>query len=263
MTRRFAHADRGLTLVEVLVAMGLLGIVLLLVTDWQTQTLTLTARTNAQADQLAELNDLSGYLGDRIRSAAQVRLSGFTVNAASAVNNGKCDTTTPCVAVLSLEEDADPSTSPPTITRRWLRLVYRVEPRATWTGADKVPDTWADDPDNAVRVLREYRDSCTEVSGGTCSVTGGSPAITVAAYRAAFTGAAFSGMSPALVADYLTAVDQAGTAIVPFALTAAQPVGAANPVILTFQSVRNVRGTVAYTPGAGAYRLSVQARNVP
>lgn len=254
-------AQEGLTLVEIMVAMAILGMILLFVTSWQTQTLDLTTKTNSLAEQLTEMNDLSGYLGDRVRSASQVRLAGFTVNAASAVNAGNCDTTTPCLAVLALEEDADPSTTPPTITRRWLRLVYRVEPRSTWVSADKVADTWADDAANNIVVVREYRDSCTETSTGTCS---GSLTLTVANFKASFLASAFSSMNPALVADHLTSVDQGATAITPFALAdTTRPVGPSNPVTLTFQTKRTVRGTAAFMPADSPYTLTVQPRNVP
>lgn len=246
----------GLTLVEVLVAMAILGIILMLVTNWQTQTLQITARTTTLAEQLAELNDLSGYLGDRVRSASQLRLTGLTVNAASAVNAGKCDTTTPCLAALAMDERVDTSTSPATVTRRWLRLVYRVEPRSTWVGADKVPNDWADNAANKVVILREYRDTCTETGSGTCS--GSTPPLTVASFKASFLDAAFSGMSPGLVADNLSSVDQDGLAIVPFTFTPAS-----TTVRLTFQSRRSVRGVTTSAPGAAPYTLDVQARNVP
>ncbi|WP_165795169.1 PulJ/GspJ family protein [Deinococcus koreensis] len=239
----------GLTLVEVLVAMAILGIILVLITNWQMQTLQLTTKTNAGAEQLVELNDLSGYIGDRVRSASSVRRTGLTVNAASAVNAGKCDTTTPCLAVLALEEKVDTSSTPPTITRKWMRLVFRMEPRATWSGADKVPDDWADDASNKVMILREYRDICTITTV---------PAQTCEAFKASFLDAAFSGMSPALVTDSLTSVDQSGATILPFDFTATSAT-----VTLKFQSKRNVRGVTTFSPGAAPYTLDVQARNVP
>uniref|UniRef100_UPI002869D02F PulJ/GspJ family protein n=1 Tax=Deinococcus sp. TaxID=47478 RepID=UPI002869D02F len=61
--------QEGLTLVEILVAMAILGIILVLITNWQTQTLQITTKTNNLATQTAELNDLTGYIGDRVRSA--------------------------------------------------------------------------------------------------------------------------------------------------------------------------------------------------
>ncbi|WP_168734657.1 prepilin-type N-terminal cleavage/methylation domain-containing protein [Deinococcus sp. KSM4-11] len=248
-------SQSGLTLVEILVAMAILGIILILVTNWETQTLQLTTKTNTLATQIAELNDLSGYIGDRVRSASQVRLTGFTVNAASAVNAGKCDTTTPCLAVLALEEEVNTATTPSTVTRTWFRLVYRVEPRSTWSSVSKVPDTWADNAANNVVVVREYRDNCIEASGGVCSAS--SPPLTVDAYKASFSDAAFSSMSPALVTDYLSSVDQSGAAITPFALDTVT-----NTIILTFQSKRNVKSVTTFTPADNPMTLAVQARNV-
>jgi hypothetical protein len=253
--------------VEILVAMAILGIILVLITNWQTQTLQLTTKTNALATQTAELNDLTGYIGDRVRSASRLRFTGFTVNAASAVNSGKCDTTTPCLAVLALEEEVNTATIPATVTRTWLRLVYRVEPRATWVSAGKVPDSWADNAANKVVVLREYRDSCTE-AGATCS--GSSPIMTVDAYKASFSDAAFSSMNPALVADYLSSVNQVGAVITPFAVATVAQVNpltgiaaTSQKVTLTVQGKRSVAGVTSFTPSSGPMSLDVQARNIP
>lgn len=241
----------GLTLVEILVAMAILGIVLALVTNWQTQTLQLTTKTGVLAQQLADLNDLTGYVGDRVRSATQMRLTGLTVNAASAQNAGKCDSTTPCLAVLVPEQEV----SGATITRRWLRLVFRVESRALWSNSDvdKVPDTWADTAANKVVIIREYRETCTVTI---------SPPNDCVPFKSSFSGAVFSGMNTALVADNLTSVDQAGAVITPFVFKPSSSTSIpSNTLTLKIQSKKTVRGTTSFTPGDGPYTLDVQARN--
>ncbi|WP_034385480.1 type II secretion system protein J [Deinococcus sp. YIM 77859] len=245
--------DAGLTLVELLVAMAIIGIVFALVTNWQTSTLSISTRTNALSQRLSELNDVTGYVGDRVRSALAVRTSGFTVNAASAPNSGLCDTVTPCLAVLVPVEEAEVSGSAVVYKQSFLQLIYRMEPRSTWpaTDEDKVPDSWADNAANNVMILREYYARCTVTTTNDCS-----------AFKTAFsTTTAFSGMNRYLVSDYLTSVDSSGSAITPFTYSydATKHVGM---VTLKFQGKQQVRGTTSFTPPTGPYTLTVQARNV-
>lgn len=243
----------GFTLVELLIAMAIVGVIFVLILNWQTSTLQISTRANTLADQLSELNDLTGYVGDRVRSAEAVRLNGFSVNGDS------CDSTTPCLAVLSLTEDV----SGTTVTRTWNRLVFRVEPRSGWTSLDKVNDTWADTAANRIVIVREYRDTCTETAAPPLNCVGVTPALSVATYKDGFLGANLGGMNPQLVADNLTSSDQGGSAIVPFSLQfPSKPLGPGNPVVLTFQSKRNTRGQVTFVPATAPTAMTVQPRNL-
>lgn len=240
-------ARAGLTLVELLVAMSLMGIIFALVTNWQTSTLSVSARTNALSQRLGELNDVTGYVGDRVRSALAVRTSGFTVN------GGGCDATTPCLAVLVPEDRAEASGGSVVYNRQYLQLVYRVEPRSGWaaTDPDKVADSWADDPANRVVILREYRARCVPTPTANC-----------APFLAGFkTTGAFVDMTPSLVADLLTSRDQAGGTITPFGYTY-DPVARTGVVSLAFQGKHRARGITTFTPTTGPYTLQMLARNV-
>ncbi|WP_309573214.1 hypothetical protein, partial [Deinococcus sp.] len=169
------------------------------------------------------------------------------------------------LAALALEEEINQVTS--IVTRTWLRLVYRVEPRSTWTSVSKVPNTWADTAANNVVIVREYRDTCQEVSGSAyCS---GSGTLTVDAYKATFLSPAFSSMSPSLVADNLSSVNQSGAAITPFVLntiTQVDPTTGAittsQTITMTFQGKRYISGVTTFTPSSNSMTLAVQARNV-
>lgn len=240
--------ETGFTLVELLVAMAILGIIFMLVTNWQVSTLNISARTNALSLRLSELNDVTGYVGDRVRSALEVRTSGFTVNKGSAPNGGQCDTVTPCLAVLVPVEEADVSGPALVYKQSFLQLIYRMEPRSTWSASDedKVPDTWADNAANNVMLLREYYARCT---------------LTVTECRNTFRNTTdFSGMNRYLVSDYLTSVDQSGGTITPFDAVFDEK-KKTGTVTLRFQGKQNVRGTTYFIPPTGPYTLTVQARN--
>lgn len=244
----------GLTLIELLVTMAIMGVVLTALLNWQIGTLKVTADTNVRSRSLADLNDVTGYIGDRVRAAEAIRTTGFTVNAASAVNDGKCDTTTPCLAVL-VPVDVVPSgtgsyeTRKASAYRNWMYLIYRVEPRGTWSAAEKVEvDAWADNAANNIVVLREYRK--------VCDIKATTPCSNVEEFKKDFTtNSSFSNMQAGLVMDHLTSKTPAGAAITPFTVCA-------NKVTLRFQYATHVRGKTIYTPATVPYSLTVQGRNV-
>jgi len=274
----------GFTLLELLVALGIMGIVFGLITSWQTSTLNISTQTNSTAQQLSELNDMTGYVGDRARSALAVRMSGFTVNAASAVNGGKCEAATPCLALLLPESDPDlkgPVTMYATSSTgtvgplnttgvRYRVYVYRMEPRSALALDDRTDDTWANTDANGVMVLREYRARTDTTPMSLCPAdtsTAASTSTNCDAVAANFlTTSAFSSLYPTLVTDYLTLKDASNTAFTPFAYTppvaATSTTPATQPKLtLSVQSKRQASGKITYTP-ATPYTLEVQARNV-
>jgi len=215
----------GLTLIELLVAMALIGIVFAMITNWQVSTLNISTRTNAVSQRLSDLNDVTGYVGDRVRSGVKIETSPGT--GTFTVNGQTCDATSPCLAVL-VPEEVTASGS----TTIWYRtLIYRLDPRSEILPLDGVADSWATDN---VRVLREYRGSVVS-----------SPTLT------------FSSLQPYLVTDYLTPANELGSGVVPFAYDATT-----KSVKLAFQTKQQVRGQTQFTP-ATPYTLTVQARNVP
>lgn len=267
------QAQAGLTLVELLVAMALIGIVFAMITNWQVSTLNISMRTNATSQRLSDLNDVTGYVGDRVRSGIYLRTTGFTVNSASAYSSGACNTTTPCLAVLVPETDpnigkvtaAKVTSGTTTLINeisstgvRYRYHLYRLEPRSSLSADDKPGDSWAD---NNTQVLIEYRGRgpATGVLASVCPSEEEklTPTDCTDVMTKFVSETAFKGLIPYLVADYLTPADELGSGVAPFAYDATT-----KSVTLAFQTKQQVRGQTQLTP-ATPYTLTVQARNVP
>lgn len=222
----------GLSLLELLVVLAIIGVVMTMLLNWQMNTLSVTMRTNALSRSLTDLNDVTGYIGDRVRAAKAIRTTGFTVNGKA------CDATTPCLGMLTtVEKDG---------TGQWFYMVYRMEPRSTWRRADYVADHWADDPANKVFVLSEYRLHCEQITPTACDTF----------MNNFVTATAFSDLQPVFVTDYLSLEKSNGTAITPFEYTAGE-----QTVKLSFQQKRSAWGRVTFTPTPEPYTLTVRARN--
>lgn len=260
------HAQAGLTLVELLVAMALIGIVFAMITNWQVSTLNISTRTNATSQRLSDLNDVTGYVGDRVRAALRVRTatSGLSVNTGTGAT---CATERPCLAVVLPDPNDNGQIN------KYVLYVYRIDPRSVLNADDKVTDTWAE---TNVAVLREYRSTDPSSSGGgstpsNCIATPeqfekNTFVNTVAApnnvtncttMQNLSSATNFTGMQPFLVADYLTPVDELGSGVVPFAHAPTT-----KSMTLTLQTKQQVQGRIQLTP-ATPYTLTVQARNVP
>lgn len=136
-------ANTGLTLVELLVALALMGLIFVLLTSWQASTLSLSTHSAALSHSLAEMNDTTGYLAGRLRAAVRVRVATANLS----INGAACTNETPCLALVVPEDD------PGGMTRYHLHT-YRLEARSRVSPADKVTDPWAE---ANVQVLREYR----------------------------------------------------------------------------------------------------------
>ncbi|MBB5233829.1 PulJ/GspJ family protein [Deinococcus budaensis] len=243
------HTQSGLTLVELLVAMALIGIVFAMITNWQVSTLNISTRTNATSQRLSDLTDVTGYVGDRVRSALRVRVatSGLTVNGTA------CSADRPCLAVVLPENTASG------VITRYNLYVYRIDPRSLVNADDKSADTWAE---SNVAVLREYRSensgsspsNCVPAATATFETDTSAPC---AAMRNLASASTLSSFGTYLVADYLTPADELGSGVAPFAYDATT-----KSVTLAFQTKQQVRGQTQLTP-ATPYTLTVQARNVP
>ncbi|WP_373295786.1 type II secretion system protein J [Deinococcus ficus] len=151
-----AGAAQGFTLVELLIAMGLLGIVLTLVMNWQMSTLNISTRTNALVRSLNDLNDLTGYVGDRVRSAVRVHVftSGTINTGTTSSTSTLCSPETPCLALVL------PVTTPDTgVVTGFDQYIYRMSNRANVSSDDKADDVWADTsvgnaPENPSKITR-------------------------------------------------------------------------------------------------------------
>ena len=134
---------RGLTLLEILVALAVLAIFTTALLAFTQGTLTANRVAQKQAQLLEELKDAAGYLADTLQEAQRV-LSSATVNGRG------CQPPT-CLAVLLPEGGA------------CALRAYRLEARSGVGDNYKSPDPWAD---ANTRMLREYR-----LGGQSCSAT--------------------------------------------------------------------------------------------
>jgi len=134
---------RGLTLLEILVALAVLAIFTTALLAFTQGTLTANRVARKQAQLLEELKDAAGYLADTLQEAQRV-LSSATVNGRG------CQPPT-CLAVLLPEGGA------------CALRAYRLEARSAVGDDYKSPDPWAD---ANTRMLREYR-----LGGQSCSAT--------------------------------------------------------------------------------------------
>ena len=135
---------RGLTLLEILVALAVLAIFTTALLAFTQGSLTANRVARKQAQLLEELKDAAGYLADTLQEAQRV-LSSATVNGSG------CQPPT-CLAVLLPEPGG-------TCALR----AYRLEARSRVGDDYKSPDPWAD---ANTRMLREYR-----LTGQSCSAT--------------------------------------------------------------------------------------------
>lgn len=245
----------GFTLIEVLIAMGLLGIILMLIMNWQMSTLGISTRTNAMTRSLNDLNDLTGYVGDRARSAVRVKFFN-----SGSVNSVACSDDTPCLAVVVPVVTTQGGVEG--VVTGFDQYVYRMSNRTDVSSDDKTADSWADITVSGktytnVQVLREYRTHSTSTPP-TCTATPATFATTCStmANLSSVTALDMSNTQPYNVADYLTPAAELPTGKKAFAYSA-------GTLTLNFQNKQRVRGTTTFLPTTGPFTMTVQARNVP
>lgn len=254
--------------------MGLLGIILALILNWQMSTLNISTRTNAMSRSLNDLNDVTGYVGDQVRSAARVRVvtSGFTINSSPSFS---CTTHYPCL-LLTVPRETDTGTG---VVAKYQLVIFRMSPRSDVTNAyDKVSDSWAD---SNVNVLFEFRskDPGTSTSApSNCVIretdSGGNVTYQstleasirtgCSALRENASGVHLSSLSSVsnfdryIVSDYLASKSELGAGNSAFAYNTAT-----KELTLNFRDKQRVRGTTTFLPASEPFTMTVQARNVP
>jgi|GEM_PF-1121861 len=232
---------QGFSLVEVLVAIAVLGVVIGVLITVTASTLTFSARAISDAERLAELRDVTGYMSDNIRRARAV-LTDTTVNGARC---NIADGLSACFAlVVPVERESD-------TINTYLVLAYRIQPRSELGALYKLADAWAD---ANTFVIQEYRRVICGPSRPRkpedppppyppCS---GSPAVPPTPLPT------ISGARPYLVLDGL-AFDN---------LTQAFSYDPANrKLTLTLQVKQLHRGVVHFTPQSAPQKLQVVRRN--
>lgn len=145
---------RGFTLVELLIAMAITGILLIGIIALTGGVLRYTGQATAVNAMTAELNDVLGYIGLRLRSATQLVGEGDSVQLTASGSSFNCSIASSdgnCIAVVVPVVDRDSTTA--AITGYEL-LAYRVTTADNWADDPGLPTGWdgANTP-----ILLEYR----------------------------------------------------------------------------------------------------------
>ncbi|MFC4636736.1 PulJ/GspJ family protein [Deinococcus hohokamensis] len=230
----------GFTLIELLIALGILGILIALVLNLQTSVMGFTDTQNNTATRLQGLNEVSGYLGDRVRAAQAIR-DGVSVDGSAC----SMSATAPCLAVVLPTLNPDCGTD---VTVNWTLHAFRYVPRSSMLATEKSPALGLDATTVAAYGLKETQVPLKDLSAtelATCTAVAPPSTLT------SFTGTARSGY----VTDNLVLVF--GESAFSYDAT-----GGKNLVTLRLRSVSSGRNGVIYTPTSGSYELKVFARNV-
>lgn len=118
------NRTQGVTLIELLVAMALMGIILAVLLQFQGSTLSLSERENSRAARLQAINDISGYLGDRVKAAQAVR------DTPACSPSG----TSPCLAVVLPKVDRTCG-----VAKNWTLFRFEYVARSTIPAAERAP----------------------------------------------------------------------------------------------------------------------------
>lgn len=238
----------GLTLVEILVGLALLGIIMAAVLSLQVGTFRSASDIQGGADQLRELQISSGYLTDRVRTASAVSTS-LTVNGTTCTMTPAAGEY-PCFAVL-VGEIRQVGSTPLFAPNTYMYLAYRLVPRSSLTAAAKTPDSWAD---SNTLALMEYRSVfCGPIASATCATATPPPTGSVAIPT--IVPATLTGLTEAVIADRFTLTDGSGT-FTPFAYNATK-----GEFTIRFRQAQRVNGKTVYTPSNGPMTVVIQRRN--
>lgn len=156
--KRGVH-QAGLTLIEVLVTLALLGLILQAIFSLQASTIQASTRLQGDADHLQALRTVNDYFTSRLRGASDVK-TAVTVDGTECTLSS---TTSPCFAI-KVTETPDPTLASSVGYFMTYRLVPRsyIRPSDVETPTDPLAkdlrsDNWASDADNGVYVLVEKR----------------------------------------------------------------------------------------------------------
>lgn len=244
----------GFTLVELLVGMAILAVLLAAVFSFQQSTTQYAATQNNQATRLQTVNDIAGYVGDRLRAAGGIAPSSMSLPDGTAAGTSEACTATgtrPCLAaLLPVVEDARGAAActPAVVPGRvvgWTLTVYRYVPRAQLEKTLRGPDNATLDQNAYGLVEIRLNDpSRPPPAAGTCGTRQPTPA-------------AISQYTQVAARNLVTDQAAVGSAA-PFEVNTAL-----KTVTLRVQTVTSQGTKLTYTPPAGPYTLKVNTRNVP
>ena len=217
--------DKGFTLIELLISLALMGVVLGIVMTIQSTVISSSQQQRRQAATLGVLTDITGYIGDRVKSAALVP-DGVTLGGVTCQRNPSSGY--PCLAAVLPQVDSSGQ-----VTSWELHAFQYLDP-AQLTEVERTP--------GLIGVNVALRESQLTSS---CGVN----VPTIATLTSCFTGTP----STSLLSDELV-LPGSGTAA--FAYDASQRL-----VTLNARSVSVQGGNVMYLPRSGSSPLKIYARN--
>ena len=216
---------KGFTMIELIISLALMGVVLGIVLTIQSTVLSTSQQQRRQAVTLGVLTDVTGYIGDRVKSAALVT-DGVTIGGVTCQRSPSSGY--PCLAVVLPQVDSSGQ-----VTTWELHAFQYVDP-AQLTTLERTPGL------TGVNVaLRESQLT------SSCGVN----VPTVSTLTTCFAGTP----SVSLLSDELV-LPGSGTAA--FSYDASQQL-----VTLNTRSVSVQGGTITYLPLSGSYPLKIYARN--
>jgi len=264
------HPRSGFTLVELLIALALLGILLTAVVSVNIGTSRAAALLQARNDLLPETQMTQSYIASKLRQASYVFTDGssFTLNSTSLTTRDPSGSyvwtigTDPIMAFIVPPRTVSPGqcAAAATDTVRDLYCytfyAYYGTPRSNMTGSSTalLENPGADSANDGTSwVLMEYR----KYYGGAAGGVFATPAAAVAAIPLGGTGR--------LIMDYLTPTTETGTNVLfdspVSSATFAQTPGTTN-VTMYLAASRTVAGQALSLPATGRYSLTVYPRNL-
>ena len=152
----------GLTLIEVLITLAILGVMVAVILSFQTSTLQTNAQFNHLNLRMTSSIVTLNYLADHTRAA--VLLADNTTTGIPLPGGLTCQRggTNPCLAMIVPVTKHDSSKGK---LDGYFALAFRFEPRSSVPNDEKRPDPHADA--DGVLVLREYRAEVTSCSSST------------------------------------------------------------------------------------------------
>lgn len=245
--RRRNRHNAGLTLIEVLVSLLILGVVTVAALQIQSSTSMLSNVQISQAQRLQNLSDTSGYLADQIRAGAGV-YTGLTLPTGLG-STALCSPsgTQPCIAVLvPVAQPASCTTNVGSILA-WRLHVFRYVPRGSLPAEYKGLSGLQDGDAHGLLEIRISDPARPAPAPGICGATEQeTPPTSLSAYLSS------TSTVTAPIADDLRI--PAGT--LPFEYNSATQV-----VTMRLQSASRVRGELRLTPAVTPYELKVKTRN--
>lgn len=217
--------NSGFTLIELLISMALMGVVLGVVLSAQNAVVTSSQQQQSNAGRLGVITDMTGYIGDRVRSAALVP-DGLTVNGAVCLRAPASGL--PCLAVVVPQVTTTGQVS------GWELHAFQYVDPATLSSQERTPGL-----SGVNLAIREA------VLTSSCGLT----APTAATASSCFSGSAANN----LLSDELS-LPPSGTAA--FSYDPAQQL-----VTLNMRSVGLQGGVASYLPASGSYSIKIYARN--